>query len=54
MGRAMDVKRLLLMLGGAVAICVPLYAQTDDGAKSPKPEKTSVTTLNGTKFFGIV
>jgi hypothetical protein len=50
----MDVKRLLLMLGGAVAICVPLYAQTDDGAKPPKPEKTSVTKLNGTKFFGIV
>ena len=50
----MDVKRLLLMLGGAVAICVPLYAQTDDAAKSPKPEKTSVKTLNGTNFFGIV
>jgi hypothetical protein len=52
--RAMNLKTVLLMFGGMVAICVPLYAQTDSGAPPTKPEKTSVTTLNGTKFFGIV
>jgi hypothetical protein len=50
----MDLKTVLLMFGGAVAICLPLYAQTDSGGQPAKPEKTSVTTLNGTKFFGIV
>jgi hypothetical protein len=50
----MNLKKVLLMFAGAVAISVPLYAQTADGTKPPKPEKTSVTTLNGTKFFGIV
>jgi len=50
----MNLKTLLLMLGGAVAICVPLHAQTDDAAKPTKPEKSSVTTLNGTKFFGLI
>jgi hypothetical protein len=50
----MDFKTVLLMFGGVVAICVPLCAQTNGGAEPPKPEKTSVTTLKGTKFFGIV
>ena len=50
----MNLKRVLLMFGGVVAICVPLCAQTDGGAEPTKPEKTSVTTLKGTKFFGIV
>jgi hypothetical protein len=54
LGTAMNLKTLLLMLAGAVAICIPLYAQTDAGAKSSQPQKNSVTTLNGTKFFGIV
>jgi hypothetical protein len=50
----MNLKTVLLMFGGAVAICLPIYAQTENGAKPAKTEKTSVTTLNGTKFFGIV
>jgi hypothetical protein len=54
LGTAMNLKTLLLTLAGVVAICIPLYAQTDAGAKSSHPQKTSVTTLNGTKFFGIV
>ena len=52
--RAMNLKRVLLMIGGVVAICVPVGAQTDGATQPTKPEKTSVTTLNGTKFFGIV
>jgi hypothetical protein len=50
----MNLKTVLLMFGSAVAICLPLHAQTDSGGYPAKPEKTSVTTLNGTKFFGIV
>ena len=50
----MKFKTVLFMFGGAVAICLPLLAQTEDVAKPPKPEKSSVTTLNGTKFFGLI
>jgi hypothetical protein len=50
----MNLKTVLLAVGGTVALCVTLCAQTDTGAKPTKSEKTSVTTLNGTKFFGIV
>jgi hypothetical protein len=50
----MNLKTQLLTLAGVVAICIPLYAQTDAGAKSSHPQKSSVTTLKGTKFFGIV
>ena len=50
----MNLKTVLLVFGGAVAICLPLYAQTSTGGQPVKPEKTSVTTLKGTKFFGIV
>jgi hypothetical protein len=50
----MKLKTVLLAFGGAVAICLSLNAQTENGAKPTKPEKSSVTTLKGTKFFGIV
>jgi hypothetical protein len=50
----MNLKTVLLVFGGAVAICLPLYGQTSTGGQPVKPEKTSVTTLKGTKFFGIV
>jgi hypothetical protein len=50
----MNLKTVLFLVGGALAMCLPLRAQTDDTAKAAKPEKSSVTTLNGTKFFGIV
>jgi hypothetical protein len=50
----MNLKTLLLTLAGMVAICLPLSAQTDVGGKSSQPQKSSVTTLKGTKFFGIV
>jgi hypothetical protein len=50
----MKLKTALLAFGGAVAICLSLNAQTENGAKPTKPEKGSVTTLKGTKFFGIV
>ena len=50
----MNLKTVLLVVGSAVGMSVPLFAQTENGAKPTKPEKTSVTTLNGTKFFGIV
>ena len=50
----MNLKTVLLILGAALATCGPIHAQTDDAAKGNKPEKTSVTKLNGTKLFGIV
>jgi hypothetical protein len=40
--------------GCLFALCVPLYSQTDETTKSSKPEKTSVTKLDGTKLFGLV
>jgi hypothetical protein len=51
---AMNMKKKLLAVSCALALCAPLYSQTDDAAKPAKPEKTSVTKLDGTKFFGIV
>jgi hypothetical protein len=50
----MNLKTVFLLMGGVLAMCIPLFAQTDDTANASKPEKSSVTTLNGTKFFGIV
>jgi hypothetical protein len=50
----MNLRKKLLTFGGALAVCAPLYSQTDDAANFTKPEKTSVTKLDGTKFFGIV
>ena len=50
----MNFKTVLLAFGGAVAICLSLNAQIENGANPTKPEKSSVTTLKGTKFFGIV
>ncbi len=47
---AMNLRRLLLV-GCALATFAPLYSQTDDATK---PEKTSVTKLDGTKLFGLV
>jgi hypothetical protein len=50
----MNLKTVFLLVGGALVMCVPLRAQTDDTANASKPEKSSVTTLNGTKFFGLI
>jgi hypothetical protein len=52
--KAMNLKKKLLAVGCALALCVPLYSQTDDATKPVKSEKTSVTKLDGTKLFGMV
>jgi hypothetical protein len=51
---AMNLKKELVGVGCALLLCAPLFAQTDEPTKPLKPEKTSVTKLDGTKLFGIV
>jgi hypothetical protein len=46
--------RRTFVAGCLFALCVPLYSQTDETTKPPKPEKASVTKLDGTKLFGLV
>jgi hypothetical protein len=50
----MDLKKELVVVGCALFLCAPLFAQTGEPTNPPKPEKTSVTKLDGTKLFGIV
>jgi hypothetical protein len=46
--------RRTFVAGCLFALCVSLYSQTDETTTPPKPEKTSVTRLDGTKLFGLV
>jgi hypothetical protein len=50
----MNLKKELVVVGCALLLCAPLFAQTNEPTNPPKPEKTSVTKLDGTKLFGIV
>ena len=50
----MNLRRTLVLAACLFALGAPLYSQTDETAKPLKPEKTSVTKLDGTKLFGLV
>jgi hypothetical protein len=50
----MNVKKSLLAGSCALALCATVYSQTDEATAPPKPGKSSVTKLDGTKLFGLV
>ncbi|HEY5954399.1 MAG TPA: hypothetical protein VIT18_08535 [Terrimicrobiaceae bacterium] len=50
----MNLKKTLLTGGCALTLCATVYSQTNAATNPAKPEKSSVTKLDGTKLFGIV